>query len=78
MKLCVSCPNMPKTPLIQFKNIVKEYDSKESSEEQVKVLNDVSFSVDKGEFVFLVGPSGAGKSTLVKFLSERRFRTPGK
>ncbi len=68
---------MPKTPLIQFKNIVKEYDSKESSEEQVKVLNDVSFSVDKGEFVFLVGPSGAGKSTLVKILIREEVPNAG-
>ena len=32
------------------------------------VLNDVVFSVDKGEFVALVGPSGAGKTTILKLL----------
>lgn len=31
-------------------------------------LDDVSFSVEKGEFVFLTGPSGAGKSTLLRLL----------
>jgi cell division transport system ATP-binding protein len=31
-------------------------------------LKDVSFSVEKGEFVFLTGPSGAGKSTLLRLL----------
>jgi cell division transport system ATP-binding protein len=31
-------------------------------------LNDVSFHIDAGEFVFLTGPSGAGKSTLLKLL----------
>jgi cell division transport system ATP-binding protein len=47
---------------IEFKNIKKEYIS------DVKVLDDVSFSVDKGEFVFIIGPSGAGKSTVIKLL----------
>ncbi len=32
-------------------------------------LQNVSFSVDKGEFLFLTGPSGSGKSTLLKLLS---------
>jgi cell division transport system ATP-binding protein len=32
-------------------------------------VRDVSFTVDKGEFVFLTGPSGSGKSTLLKLLS---------
>ncbi len=32
-------------------------------------VRDVSFAVDKGEFVFLTGPSGSGKSTLLKLLS---------
>jgi cell division transport system ATP-binding protein len=31
-------------------------------------LNDVSFQIDAGEFVFLTGPSGAGKSTLLKLI----------
>jgi cell division transport system ATP-binding protein len=32
------------------------------------VLNEISFSIDKGEFVFLVGPSGAGKTTISRLL----------
>uniref|UniRef100_A0A7C4TK76 ATP-binding cassette domain-containing protein n=1 Tax=candidate division WWE3 bacterium TaxID=2053526 RepID=A0A7C4TK76_UNCKA len=57
-------------PQIEYKNIVKEYDKD-------KVLDDVSFSVDKGEFVFLIGPSGAGKSTLIKLLIREEKPTSG-
>lgn len=38
------------------------------SYEGVPALRDITFNVDKGEFVFLTGPSGAGKTTLLKIL----------
>ncbi|MFN3589628.1 MAG: ABC transporter ATP-binding protein [Spirosomataceae bacterium] len=40
-----------------------------ASIEKFKVLNDISFSVDKGEFLTLIGKSGSGKSTLLYILS---------
>jgi len=35
---------------------------------KVPALSDVSFRIDKGEFVVLAGPSGAGKTTLLRLL----------
>ncbi len=47
--------------MIQLYRVTKYY-------EGVPALREVSFNVDKGEFVFVTGPSGAGKSTLLKIL----------
>ena len=48
--------------LLRVENLSVEYDSPD--QEPVKAVNDVSFSLDQGEFVGLVGESGSGKSTL--------------
>ncbi|MEK7168478.1 MAG: cell division ATP-binding protein FtsE [Patescibacteria group bacterium] len=47
--------------MIQFKNVTKNFGS-------INALNDVSFEVKNGEFVFLTGPSGAGKTTILKMI----------
>ena len=53
--------------MIRFTRVTKEYPRTGLA------LNQVSFNVGRGEFVFLTGPSGAGKSTILKliFLEER-------
>ncbi len=40
-------------------------------------VDDVSFDVNKGDFVFLVGPSGSGKSTLLRLMSREEVATEG-
>jgi len=49
-------------PILEMKSITKEFPG-------VKALDEVTFSVAKGEIHCLVGENGAGKSTLMKVLS---------
>ena len=57
--------------MIIFSNVSKTY------ENGTKALDNISFYIDRGEFVFIVGPSGAGKSTLIKLLMHEETATSG-
>ncbi|MCB0113017.1 MAG: ABC transporter ATP-binding protein [Caldilineaceae bacterium] len=54
------------TAVLEARSVSKFYDLEGS---QVKAVNDVSFSVNAGEFVALVGPSGSGKTSMLAMLA---------
>lgn len=57
--------------LLELRNVTKNYNK------QTPALNNVSFSVEKGEFVSIIGPSGAGKSTLLRCINRMIEMTDG-
>jgi cell division transport system ATP-binding protein len=66
-------PSRPGDPanVIEFRAVTKRYDSGDTG------VEDVSFSVRRGEFVFLVGSTGSGKSTLMRLLIKELEPTKG-
>ena len=58
--------------MIVFEGVTKIY------EPNVAALSDVSFVIDKGEFVFVVGASGSGKSTIIRLLLKELEPTSGR
>ena len=57
--------------MISFDSVTKVYSN------GTKALDDVSFTIEKGEFAFIVGASGAGKSTLLKLIMREEAPSSG-
>ena len=61
--------------ILKVENLNKNYGK---GENEVKAVNNISFSVQKGEFVAIVGESGSGKSTLLHLLGGVERPTSGR
>ncbi|MDK2805052.1 cell division ATP-binding protein FtsE [Thermoanaerobacterium sp. CMT5567-10] len=57
--------------MIKFVGVSKKYKN------DIIAVSNINFTIDNGEFVFLVGPSGAGKSTILKLLLREEIPTTG-
>lgn len=60
--------------IIQIKNLQKVYNK---TQVPVHAVNDISFSIDEGEFIAIVGPSGSGKTTLLNMIGGLDTPTSG-
>lgn len=58
-------------PILEIKNVSKTYDN------VTKALEDITLSVEEGEFLSIIGPSGAGKSTLLRCVNRLVDATQG-
>ena len=61
-------------PIIDVKDLVKIY---KTGDVELRALDEVSFSVERGEFVCVMGPSGSGKSTMMNILGCLDVATSG-
>ncbi|MTH53505.1 phosphonate ABC transporter ATP-binding protein [Bacillus mangrovi] len=59
------------TALLELKEVSKQFGK------DTKALSDISFTIEKGEFVSIIGPSGAGKSTLLRCINRMVEPTGG-
>ncbi|TLZ73962.1 MAG: ATP-binding cassette domain-containing protein, partial [Methanobacteriota archaeon] len=66
-------PRSSKGSVIDVRHLVKVYGGR--GQEEIKAVNDVSFSVDQGEFFGFLGPNGAGKTTVIRIITTLLAKT---
>ena len=70
--------------IVEFKNVILNYNGKASADKEENALNNISFTVKKGETVGIIGGTGSGKTSLVSLIprfydvSEGKIRVKGK
>src|SRR3989442_11980062 len=64
-----------KDSVIDVRHLVKVYGGR--GQEEIKAVNDVSFSVGEGEFFGFLGPNGAGKTTVIRIITTLLAKTSG-
>jgi len=62
---------MAKKKIIQFKDVDKKY------QDGTIALDNLTFNIEEGEFVFVIGSSGAGKTTMMKHIVKEEFPSSG-
>ena len=60
--------------VIEFRNVTKAYTV---GDKKLIAVNEISFTINEGEFVVVLGPSGAGKSTVLNLLGGMDYATSG-
>ncbi len=60
--------------VLRVENISKKYQAKNG---EITALDNINFSVNKGEFISIIGPSGCGKSTLLSIIAGLEEKTEG-
>src|SRR5207249_4519058 len=71
----VAVPRASKDSVIDVRHLVKVYGGR--GQEEIKAVNDVSFSVGEGEFFGFLGPNGAGKTTVIRIITTLLAKTSG-
>jgi len=68
----IFCNVNSENTVLKFENVSKKYSTGKNA------LDEISFHITEGEFVFLVGPSGAGKSTAIRLIIKQEEPSNGK
>lgn len=64
-------------PLLELSNVVKKYNEEVPDSPTIVALDNISLSVESGEFISVIGPSGCGKSTMLEVISGLQQPTSG-